>query len=93
MNARPKKKPTITVTPEIHARAVQYLADRMLDLADRIGKSGADYARAREITGMPPNEAHIVQEVAAQMALAFAKRTALGETTIVLNFDQEPPRD
>ena len=87
MNARTKKSAaenptTIEVTPELHDRAVQFLADRMIDLAGHIGRTGVHLAHSRVVLGLQPSEAHIVHEVSAQMALEFAKQIANGDIEI-----------
>lgn len=70
---------TLTITPDMHRRAVQFLADSIMDASNRIGASSERLRAEREKWGMPPNPARDVEEAAAQMGISLAKRLSAGE--------------
>ena len=77
----PRKKPAskaITITPEMHSRACQHLADCLLELANKTGDGCVRMASSRVRFGMPPNAQHEIGEVEAQMALWLAREIASG---------------
>jgi len=78
----PKKKPapkTLTITPELHERACQFLADRLLEMATRGGYTTAQMVATRVEFGLPPNTAHDVQEASMQIALWISRQLASGK--------------
>jgi len=78
----PKKKPapkTLTITPELHERACQFLADIILDRCNSIGFRNQESEALRVKFGLPPNPAHDIQEAAAQIALWISRQLATGK--------------
>ena len=78
---------TMTITPDMHRRAIQFLADVILDASNGIGSSSQRRAKTREEWGMEPNPARNVEEAAAQMGISLAKRLAAGEIVPFLKQD------
>lgn len=79
---------TLTITPDMHRRAIQFLADVILDASNGIGSGSQRRAKMREEWGMEPNPARNVEEAAAQMGISLARRLAAGE---VVPFLEETP--
>lgn len=78
---------TMTVTPDMHRRAVQFLADVILNASNGIGSASRRYSEMRDQWGMEPNPARNVEEAAAQMGISLAKRLAAGEIVPFLKQD------
>lgn len=80
---------TLTITPDMHRRAVQFLADVILDASNGIGSGSQRRAKMREEWGMEPNPVRNVEEAAAHMGISLARRLAAGE--IVPFLEEETP--
>lgn len=78
------KMPGLTITPDHHARAIQYLVDSLLISAERIGGIGVDTSERRERWNIPANPSMLVHELAAQMLLSLAIGLDRGEIIPVL---------
>ena len=74
--AAPQK---IALTPEIHHRACDFLADHLISLAHQIGNTRSGNDKMRAANGLPGNPAMVVQETSAQMALWLGREIALGK--------------
>lgn len=74
----------IQVTPEIHARATQFLADQVLRLAEDIGRVGNNVSDARKRWGIDPSPIIPAQELAAQIGVQLAQMLASGELVLML---------
>jgi hypothetical protein len=64
---------TIHVSPEIHRRACEFLADGLICDAEKIARRGDEVNKARAFHGLPANPTMDVHQVAAAMALSIAK--------------------
>ena len=70
---------TINITPEIHERALQQLADNVLCTANGIGYAKQEFMGLRERFGMDLNPASAVSELSAQLGVKLAQLIASGE--------------
>lgn len=80
----------LTITPELHRRAEEYLVDRLLALAESIGSNGNGSDETRSKFGVAKNPAMVVQETAAQMALALARSVHAGDVSFALEAAAPP---